>query len=180
MSEVKEEVKEIVKKKRGNPDYETSLQNYDNFESNDDRKAYNARSIMQMMDLFNRPKVRDEEDAIQRTQDYFLRCANLGIRPTWEEYAMAMGVSRQSLWYWVNGIKNPPFDADIVRRAKDFMAAYDARMVTDGKLNPVTYIFRSKNYYDMKDTQDVVVSPNQFETRSREQIIKEAEMLPEE
>jgi hypothetical protein len=68
----------------------------------------------------------------------------------------------------------------VVRRAKDFIAAYDARMVSDGKLNPVTYIFRAKNYYDMKDTQDVVVTPNQFETRTREEIIKEAEALPED
>jgi len=32
--------------------------------------------------------------------------------------------------------------------------------VAEGKLNPVTYIFRSKNYYGMKDQQEHVITPN--------------------
>ena len=29
-----------------------------------------------------------------------------------------------------------------------------------GKINAPIYIFRSKNFYDMKDTQDIQVTPN--------------------
>ena len=32
-------------------------------------------------------------------------------------------------------------------------------MVTEGKINPVVYIFRAKNYFGMKDQQDVVIKP---------------------
>ena len=33
-------------------------------------------------------------------------------------------------------------------------------MVTNGAMNPVVYIFRSKNFYDMRDQTEVVVTPN--------------------
>ena len=172
-----DQVKAVVKmKNRGAP----PVQVRDDFVDSDERSAYNTKTIMQMMDLFNLPAVKNEEEAIERTRSYFMDCANRGTRPTWEEYAMALGVHRQTLWRWATGQAKGPCSQDVIVRAKDFIAAFDARMVIENKMNPVTYIFRSKNFYDMKDTQDVVVTPNQFDTRSREQIIAEAEMLPEE
>lgn len=177
MNEI-EKYKTIARNKRG--EFTNSIQNVDEFDSSDERAAYNSKTLAGMMDLFLLPAVKSTEEAMERTQAYFQRCADMGVRPLWEEYAMALGVHRQTLWNWAVGNHRGPVDPDVVRRAKDFIAAYDARMVTDGKINPVTYIFRAKNFYDMKDTQDVVVTPNQFETRSREEIIKEAEMLPEE
>lgn len=178
MNEITEEqVRAVVKKKpRGAPPPQTIEQ----FDSADDKAMYNAKTLTDMIGLFNVPKVQSTEEAIQRTEDYFMSCAQRGVRPTVEEYALALGIHRQTLWNWVVGNQRGPVDPDVVRRAKDFIAAYDARMVTDGKLNPVTYIFRAKNYYDMKDTQDVVVTPNQFEGRSKEDIIREAQALPED
>ena len=37
----------------------------------------------------------------------------------------------------------------------------DAELAQEGKIQPVVYMFRAKNYYGMKDQQDVVVTPNQ-------------------
>lgn len=179
MSDTEKEVTQLVKKKTGRY-YTNSLQSLDEFDSSDERAAYNSKALTDMMDVFNLPSVQSTEEAIERTTAYFQRCANKGIKPTVEEYALALGIHRQTLWNWIVGNHRGPVDPDVVRRAKDFIAAYDARMVSDGKLNPVTYIFRAKNYYDMKDTQDVVVTPNQFETRTREEIIREAEALPED
>jgi hypothetical protein len=34
-------------------------------------------------------------------------------------------------------------------------------MVTEGKINPVVYIFRAKNFFGMKDVQDYILTPNQ-------------------
>lgn len=179
MNEIEEQVVEKVKKKPRGVPYTASLQSMDEFASSDERAAYNSKALTDMIDLFNIPAVQTKQEMIERTTAYFQRCANKGVKPTWEEYALALGVHRQTLWNWASGnFRQRQEFTDIARRAKDFIAAYDARMVTDGKLNPVTYIFRAKNYYDMKDTQDVVVTPNQFEGRSKEEIIKEAEMLP--
>lgn len=33
-------------------------------------------------------------------------------------------------------------------------------MATEGKINPVTYIFRAKNYFGMRDQQEYVLTPN--------------------
>ena len=33
-------------------------------------------------------------------------------------------------------------------------------MVTEGKINPVVYIFRAKNFFGMKDQQEHVITPN--------------------
>ena len=49
----------------------------------------------------------------------------------------------------------------MMQRAKDILSAIDAELVQTGKVNPVVYIFRAKNFYDMRDQQDVVVVPNQ-------------------
>ena len=40
------------------------------------------------------------------------------------------------------------------------MASFDAEMVTEGKINPVTYIFRAKNYFGMVDQQEHILTPN--------------------
>ena len=41
--------------------------------------------------------------------------------------------------------------ADMVRKAKELLAAIDAELVASRKIEPITYIFRAKNYYGMKD-----------------------------
>ena len=34
------------------------------------------------------------------------------------------------------------------------------KMVQEGKINPVTYIFRAKNYFGLQDKQEYVITPN--------------------
>ena len=50
---------------------------------------------------------------------------------------------------------------DLIKKAKGFIASFESEMVTEGKINPVVYIFRAKNYFGMKDQQEVVLTPNQ-------------------
>lgn len=38
------------------------------------------------------------------------------------------------------------------------IAAFDAELAVRGLINPVVYIFRGKNYYGMRDQQDVSVT----------------------
>ena len=47
----------------------------------------------------------------------------------------------------------------MIKKAKEFIASFESEMVTEGKINPVVYIFRAKNYFGMKDQQDVVLKP---------------------
>ena len=151
----------------------------ENFESDDEKRAFAQRVINDLMEYIRVPKVKDDEEFIDRTEAYFTRCANRGIRPTWEEFALAMGVTRMTLWDWENG-KWGNISPDLVKKAKEFLASYDARSVSDGKLNPIAYIFRSKNYYGMKDQQEHILTPNTSETVDKQLLIEQAEMLPDD
>ena len=150
------------------------------FDSDDEKAAYVSKVLTEALEYWNVPKVKNNEEAMERTEQYFLRCASRGIKPTVEEYSLAMGMSRSMLWDYETGRRTGPISADVVKRAKEIIAMFDAKAIMDGKMNPVTYIFRAKNYYGMKDQQDVVVTPNQMESRPKEALIAEAELLPED
>lgn len=51
-----------------------------------------------------------------------------------------------------------PATANILKKAKNLIASLDAELALDSKIQPVVYMFRAKNYYGMKDTQDVEIS----------------------
>ena len=36
----------------------------------------------------------------------------------------------------------------------------DAELAAEGKIQPVVYMFRSKNFYEMRDSQELVLTPN--------------------
>ena len=48
----------------------------------------------------------------------------------------------------------------MVKKAKEILAGIDAKLVSQGKIPQVTYIFRAKNFFGMRDQQEVVLTPN--------------------
>lgn len=52
--------------------------------------------------------------------------------------------------------------SEIIKRAKEVVALMESSMVRDGKIPPVLWIFRAKNYLGMKDVQQIeaAVTPN--------------------
>lgn len=93
-----------------------------------------------------------------RIDDYFQLCQSYGLNPTVEGLALAVDYDRRSLFDIQNGKANLPF-SDIVKKAKDFIANYDAILASANKINSAVYCFRSKNFYGMKDVQQVEVAP---------------------
>lgn len=49
--------------------------------------------------------------------------------------------------------------SNIVRTAKDMIKQYDAAVATNGMMPASVYQFRAKNFYGMKDVQEVTVAP---------------------
>ena len=47
-----------------------------------------------------------------------------------------------------------------LKKAKNLIASLDAELAQEGKIQPVVYMFRAKNFYGMQDKQEVVVTPN--------------------
>lgn len=48
----------------------------------------------------------------------------------------------------------------MIKKAKEILAGIDAKLVSQGKIPQVTYIFRAKNFFGMKDQSEVVLTPN--------------------
>ena len=105
---------------------------------------------------FRQPPVKTDEECLERLTDFFLRYAEAGGLPTVEKMCLCLGIDYWSLRDWQNGTKGET-RAQIVKRAKSILASIDGDLVLKGMINPVAYIFRAKNYYGMKDQQDVVV-----------------------
>lgn len=148
------------------------------FKDEEDKQITIKNSLENAMQWWNTPTVKSDDEAIERLEQYTQGCIARGLRPTVEGMALAFGTTRQSLWEWETGRKHGPVSADIIKKAKEMLAMFDADMVNTGKLNPVTYIFRSKNYYGMKDQQDIVVTPKQ--EVDIDTLLAEAEILPDE
>lgn len=49
--------------------------------------------------------------------------------------------------------------SDIVKKAKEYIKMYDAAMAANGMIPQSVYQFRAKNFYGMKDVQEVTVAP---------------------
>jgi len=119
-----------------------------------------SRIIQNNFQYFNRKPPKDEKELAERLNDYFKECAEQERMPTVENMALALGVTRFTLWDWENGRSRSPEYSHMIKKAKELMGAIDADLVAQGKIPQITYIFRAKNYYGMKDQQDVVLTPN--------------------
>lgn len=129
--------------------------------------------------IYDLPKIdiNSNDEVEERISDYFNYCIAQELRPTVEGLAMALGVDRRTLWDWETGRRRATVDsttADIIKKAKDYIAFIMSDSVMEGKINPVTWIFYAKNYFGMKDQQDITITPNnQLQpTMSLEEITK--------
>ena len=76
---------------------------------------------------------------------------------------MCTGYSISTVWDWEVG-RNKGFSSEtseIIKKAKDVLKTFDAKLVISGKLNFLAYCFRAKNYYGMVDKAEYVLTPNQ-------------------
>lgn len=123
---------------------------------------------------YNRPRVKNDEELAARLGEYFDLCARTGQVPTVEEMFLGTGYGH---WY-MNDIASgrrkgfSPDTALIIKKAKSFLATFDAKLAVSGKMNFLAYCFRAKNYYGMVDKQEHVITPPvQDETQYNEQDI---------
>lgn len=140
------------------------------------------RVLLNIMRWYKMPQAKTDNDIAERTEYFFDSCAEAGERPTVEKYCLALGYARNTVTEWKNGLHCSAERSTIIKKAFDVLASYDAGMATEGKMNPVPYIFRAKNYYGMKDQTDLVVTPNNplGDTVSAEEIEQKYAELPEE
>lgn len=106
---------------------------------------------------FDAPRVETDEETKDRLYSFFLTLCETGELPTVEKMALALGVTRKTLWEWEHGAKGAE-RARLIQQAKEMLASMDAELVNKGKIPVVSYIFRAKNYFGLRDVQEVEVS----------------------
>lgn len=122
-----------------------------------------SRILGNCLRLYRMPKVRTVDELRERIGSFFVACMERGEIPTIEKLALSTGYCYNALWEWENGKAVSELGAEageVVKKARDFLSAFESELVTEGKVNPVVYIFRAKNYFGLKDQQDYVVTPN--------------------
>lgn len=143
----------------------------------------NARFVRFALAAWDLPPIdiSDPEQVKDRIGLYFKHCVENDRKPQIVGMCNWLGISRQALNEWKNGITRSTTHGDIVKRACAFIEEIWADLMLNGKINPASGIFLSKNWFDYKDVADVVVTPNNplqnlDEEAARKRII---EALPE-
>jgi len=167
---------DTTKQKKPWTDRNSPIINQENWESDDEKKEIIRKTLSQSLLYFKRPIVKNDDEAIQRVDEYFHDCARLGTRPVVEELSLVLGCTKSTVNDWESG-HNAKISSFVIKRTKELIAAFDAKLVSEGKLNPVAYIFRAKNYYGMADKQEVVLTPNNQDVPT-ETLLAEADLLP--
>lgn len=139
-------------------------------------KALVRKLMTETLSSYRKPRVKSDEEMVQRFDEFYQECAAQGKIPTVEELEFCTGYSHGGLMDICSG-RNPGFTPEtknIIKRAKEFIKTFDAKLVVTGQLNPVVYIFRAKNFYGMKDQQDITVQAedNKIRDMSDEEIAK--------
>ena len=105
-----------------------------------------------------KPVKPDATEIADRLQLYFEHVADTGEIPTVEKMYLALGHPKQTISDWENGYHGREI-SDVLKIGKNIMAGLDAELVQKNKIPAITYIFRSKNYYGMRDEQKIVLEP---------------------
>lgn len=140
-----------AKKKRGRVPQST-----EGLEPDDVRTA-----LRQVLQAYKMPRVRSDEEMLDRLSAYFETCAERGSHPVIEEMALYCGYTLHGFWDIESG-QTKGFTnntRDIVKKAKFVVQTLDAKLATSGKLNFLAYCFRAKNYYGMQDKVEHVLTP---------------------
>lgn len=136
-------------------------------EQDDEKRAFVAKAVENNLVFFNKgiqEPVKSDEELCERMNWFFMECSRTQQIPNIEKMSNAIGIARQTLLRWATGESKgfSPITQNIVSQAKQILASIDAELAMEGKSQPVVYMFRAKNFYDMRDQQDVVLTPNQY------------------
>ena len=131
-------------------------------EEDDSKRAIIGKSLHNILTVskaFDAPPKSDEE-LCERLNWFFQTCAETNQIPTVEKMCLSLGWSRKHVFFLISGEARgfTTMTGNILQKAKDLISSLDAELALDSKIQPVVYMFRAKNYYGMRDTQDVEIS----------------------
>ena len=86
--------------------------------------------------------------------------------------ALELVMSNQQLNTWIADKTKGEVVALMLQKAKQIIAAQDAELALRNRLNPVLYIFRSKNFYGMVDKREIINNrpENELDKKSKAEL----------
>lgn len=121
-----------------------------------------AKFIRHAMAAWNLPAI-DISDAKQvedRIEWYFNQCAIDDVKPGVEGMCNALGITRDTLWRWLNGKTRAATHSDVLQKAYSILKAVWEASMQSGSINPVSGIFIAKNCFGYKDQTELKVATN--------------------
>lgn len=167
--------KQPVKKNRDKSTYALSGKSKD-----PEKETKKAEIFGRLQELHRRQgiaKFNSIEEMEVLIEGYFNDCRELQLRPTIRGLAMALGTVYETLRGWENGERDAQLGSQcsaIIKKSKQIIAEYDEIMAMEGLDNPILFMFRAKNYYNMKDVQEITLAPGSAlgDQMTPEQILK--------
>lgn len=145
----------------------------------------NTKYILHDMKLSSLPAidVNNPDQMQQRITDYFRICSEDDIKPSVSSLGLAFGISRITLFKWINGQAPQALanneSRNTLKRAYDSINSYYEHMLNNGKINPVSGIFLLKNNYGYQDTTQHIIQANNDQQLSLPDITTRARLLEE-
>ena len=124
----------------------------------------NQRRIEFLLVISQLPKIstNDLPALRKRFYDYLDLCVKYNMKVGNMAAYAAMGVDRDTVNGWESGKRRSSQKEyqEFAREIKRVCGMYREMLMQDGAINPVTGLFWQKNYDGLKDTQDLVLTPN--------------------
>lgn len=137
--------------------------------------------VNDLMNLHSMGKPETDEDVRTRIEEYFKYCSISGVRPGVESLAVALGVSRQTLWRWRSGIHCSRERQEMTENAMALIASFVEQAMMQGGINVVCGIFLLKNWFGYENSVTYDENNNQYiPGRSRADLLGLEDAVPEE
>ncbi len=174
MPDKNEQIASAVKKKRNRPDLA-------NFGEEHVEPGDNARYLRFARVAFDLPPI-DISDPAQvenRINQYFDFCEANDRKPNMIGLSNWLGVDSTTLNSWKRGEYRTTTHSPLIQKAVRILEEMWVDYLQNGKVNPASGIFLGKNLFGYKDSQDVVITPNNPITDAdAEQIAAKYQELP--
>ena len=130
--------------------------------------------------VHGKPKFKTPEEMELVIETWWNDCMAKGLYPTKRGLALALGTTYDRLSEWRKGSRGSAYSS-VIKNVDELIAEVDEQLVMDGVINPVLYMFRSKNYHGLRDKVEHSVETTAVEyMKTREELETEyIDAIPE-
>lgn len=136
--------------------------------SSEENRGLLSETIASVRRALRMRPVQSNAELLERLEEYMAVIQDRRVPPTIEELSLYLGMTVQTLYdirIGTNlGFPDQPYPGattlKIIERVIDGLHSIDAVQAMKRQADNTTYIFRSKNYYGMKDTREQAINVN--------------------